>query len=76
MLIAAHYIRKICIQNRRDRLIFSPEVQDALMAHVWPGNVRELRNVVLGLNSLAKSRTVALADLPGKSPRPWWLKLS
>lgn len=70
LLIAEHYIRKICIETGRDRLIFSPEVQDALMAHVWPGNVRELRNVVLGLHSLAKSRTLTLADLPGEITTP------
>lgn len=70
LLIAEHYIRKICIETGRDRLIFSPEVQDALMAHVWPGNVRELRNVVLGLHSLAKSRTVTLADLPREITPP------
>ncbi len=70
LLIAEHYIRKICIETGRDRLIFSPEVQGALMAHVWPGNVRELRNVMLGLHSLAKSRTVTLADLPSEITAP------
>src|SRR3989338_5892833 len=63
LLIAEHYIRKISLETGRDRLVFSPDVQDALMAHVWPGNVRELRNVVLGLHCLAKSRKVTLADL-------------
>ena len=70
LLIAEHYIRKICVETGRDRLTFSPEVQDALMAHVWPGNVRELRNVVLGLHSLAKSRMVVLADLPAEITSP------
>ena len=70
LLIAEHYIRKISVETGRERLIFSPEVQDALLAHRWPGNVRELRNVVLGLHSLAKSRTVTLADLPVEITAP------
>jgi len=64
LLIAEHYNRKINAETGRDLLVFGSDVQDALMAHLWPGNVRELRNVVSNLHYLAKSRHVALTDLP------------
>ncbi len=64
LLIAAHYNRKIAAETGRGLLVLAPDVQDALMAHLWPGNVRELRNVMSSLHYLAKSRHVALSDLP------------
>ena len=50
--------------------MFGSDVQEALMAHLWPGNVRELRNVVSYLHYLAKSRAVALTDLPREVMAP------
>ena len=74
LLIAEHYNRKISLESGRELLIFTPEVQDVLLAHSWPGNVRELRNLVFGLHCLLRSRTVTLADLPQEitapSPKP------
>ena len=64
LLIAQHYNLKVSAETGRDPLTFGSDVQDALMSHLWPGNVRELRNTVAALHFLAKSRTVALADLP------------
>lgn len=64
LLIAEHYNRKLSEETGRDPLIFGGEVEAALLAHSWPGNVRELRNVVVNLHSLAKSRRVAVTDLP------------
>ena len=63
LLIAEYYNRKISIESGRDPLIIGSQVQEVLMAHTWPGNVRELRNLMSALHCLAKSRTVALADL-------------
>lgn len=64
LLIAEHYNRKLNDENGRGLLILSADIQDKLMAHSWPGNVRELKNVIASLHFLAKSRNVALSDLP------------
>jgi sigma-54 dependent transcriptional regulator, acetoin dehydrogenase operon transcriptional activator AcoR len=70
LLIAAHYNRKIAAETGRGLLVLAADVQDALMAHLWPGNVRELRNVMSSLHYLAKSRHVALSDLPREVTTP------
>jgi sigma-54 dependent transcriptional regulator, acetoin dehydrogenase operon transcriptional activator AcoR len=70
LLIAEHFNRKISAETGRDVLVFGADVQDAMMAHLWPGNVRELRNLVARLHYLAKSRNVALADLPQEITAP------
>ena len=64
LLIAEHYNHKLSEETGRDHLAFGDEVQAALLAHSWPGNVRELRNVIVNLHSLAKSRHLAVTDLP------------
>lgn len=64
LLIAEYYNRKGSRETGRDLLVLGSDVQDALMTHSWPGNVRELRNIIASLHFLAKSRNVALADLP------------
>ncbi len=70
LLIADHFNRKISTETGRDLLVFAAEVQGALMTHLWPGNVRELRNLIARLHYLAKSRNVALADLPQEITAP------
>ncbi len=64
LLIAEHYNRKLARETGRETLVFSEEVQAALLAHSWPGNVRELRNAIINLHALVKSRHVTVADLP------------
>ncbi|MDD2764577.1 MAG: sigma-54 dependent transcriptional regulator [Opitutaceae bacterium] len=50
---------------------FAPEVTAAFRAYAWPGNLRELRNVIERAVILARSDTLALADLPEEfSHRP------
>lgn len=70
LLIAEHYNRKISIESGRDLLVMGSEVQEALMRHTWPGNVRELRNLMASLHGLAKSRNLALTDLPPEITNP------
>ena len=64
LLIAEYYNRKISQETGLDLLIIGSDIQSALMAHSWPGNVRELRNAIASLHYLAKSRRVAITDLP------------
>jgi transcriptional regulator of acetoin/glycerol metabolism len=39
------------------------DAERALLAHRWPGNVRELRNTIQRASLLAKTPTLAAADL-------------
>ena len=44
------------------------DAERALLAHRWPGNVRELRNTVQRASLLAKTATLAAADLGLATP--------
>ena len=46
------------------RMVFSPEVVDALLAYSWPGNVRELERMIERAVALAASNVIGLEDLP------------
>ncbi len=45
---------------------FTPEAIDRLAAYSWPGNVAELREVVVESHRNAKSREIAIEELPEK----------
>ncbi|MBI1776214.1 MAG: sigma-54-dependent Fis family transcriptional regulator [Proteobacteria bacterium] len=55
--LARFFLREFAESFNREIHGFTPEAEQALLAHDWPGNVRELRNRV--------ERAVALA------PAPW-----
>jgi DNA-binding NtrC family response regulator len=44
------------------------DAERALLAHRWPGNVRELRNTIQRASLLAKTATLAAADLGLATP--------
>ena len=56
LLLADHFLARVCADYGLRRKAFSQDARDALLAHCWPGNVRELSNVV--------ERTALLADAP------------
>lgn len=64
LLLLEHFSAKTAEQMGREKLRFSPEALDALMAYRWPGNVRELRNLVSRLHLLVSSDLVRRSDLP------------
>ncbi|GAB6888873.1 sigma-54 dependent transcriptional regulator [Desulfothermus okinawensis JCM 13304] len=66
LLLANHFLSRFCVQNRKNKLKFHKEVEDALVNYSWPGNVRELENLMERLTILCESDTVYLEDLPLK----------
>jgi len=51
------------IVGRRE-LHIAPDAADALINYRWPGNIRELHNALLRAAALARTETIAFADLP------------
>jgi len=43
-LIAGYVLEKVLKDAHRERVTFSPEAVDVMVAHDWPGNVREMQN--------------------------------
>jgi transcriptional regulator with PAS, ATPase and Fis domain len=48
ILIARHYISKLCDQLKIPTLELEPAVIDVFMHYHWPGNIREIQNVLAG----------------------------
>jgi len=46
LALARRFLAELARETHRRMDGFSPEAEQALLAHRWPGNVRELRNVV------------------------------
>ncbi len=44
LILAHHFIGRICRDLKRQTVRLSPSAVEALEAHRWPGNVRELQN--------------------------------
>lgn len=64
-IIASHFIKDICEEDKLPLKILSSEVLEILYAYQWPGNVRELRNVLENIISIAgKNTTLYPEHLP------------
>ena len=55
-MLADHFIRKICAENRIDCKKIDREAIEALSQMPWTGNIRELRNVIERLIVLSDDR--------------------
>ena len=44
--LADYFLKKICLQMKKDVQGLTPQAMRKLMAHDWPGNVRELENTL------------------------------
>ncbi len=55
-MLADHFIRKICTENKIDCKKIDREAIDALSQMPWTGNIRELRNVIERLIVLSDDR--------------------
>lgn len=64
LLLLEHFNARLASRINGERLTFSNEVLDALLAYQWPGNVRELRNLVERLHLLSNGGDVTPRDLP------------
>ena len=45
-LLAAHFLERFALRNRKNLKGFSPQALDAMLRYPWPGNIRELENAV------------------------------
>jgi two-component system response regulator HydG len=45
-LLAAHFIRKVCVREAKTVSGLTERALERLMQHDWPGNVRELENTI------------------------------
>ena len=63
-LLAEHFLKTYCEQNRREISGFSKKAIDNLKNYDWPGNVRELENVVERAVVLDRDGRIDADDLP------------
>jgi DNA-binding NtrC family response regulator len=72
-LLATHFLELYARRNRKEVAEISVDAMVMLCQYAWPGNVRELENLIERLVTLARSRVIALEDLPaeirGSEPR-------
>ena len=59
--LARHVLARHAAEAGR-QLAFTPEAEQALLAHAWPGNVRELENAVERAVVLARGATISPED--------------
>lgn len=69
LLLAEHFVEKLCNQLNKPLIRLSSEVQDVFLNYSWPGNVRELQNVLERAVNLAASSYISL-DLVPRELRP------
>ena len=63
-VLAEHFLKKYCRENKKKITGFTPETMNYLMAHNWPGNVRELENIVQRIVTFEESDVATVASLP------------
>jgi DNA-binding NtrC family response regulator len=44
--LVQHFLKKICIENKKSLKKVHPDAMMTFMGHSWPGNVRELENCI------------------------------
>jgi transcriptional regulator with GAF, ATPase, and Fis domain len=62
--LAAFFLTKFSEKNRREGIVFAPEVLGALRGYPWPGNIRELENVIERAVILCRGTVLTLENLP------------
>jgi len=63
ILLAKHFLKKACLENKMEMPKLSAEVEKALLKYHWPGNVRELKNLMERLCILSE-KEITVEDLP------------
>jgi len=61
-LLADHFLRTYCAENKLPPKTFGPDVMDAFAGYAWPGNVRELENEVERLVVMAREQDQITLD--------------
>jgi DNA-binding NtrC family response regulator len=63
VLLARHFLRSFCEQNRMPAKSFSPGAIERMLKHSWPGNVRELKALVERAVLISERPEVGAEDL-------------
>lgn len=64
LLLANHFLKKFCEENKKEINGFSKKVVDFFMSYEWPGNVRELENFIEHAVVVCSSKIIDIDDLP------------
>ena len=62
--LCMHFLRRACLEERKQLLCLPPEVLRLLQIHPWPGNVRQLQNVIKHAVVVAQGPTLTIGDMP------------
>ncbi|HEY4195915.1 MAG TPA: sigma-54 dependent transcriptional regulator [Mucilaginibacter sp.] len=68
-LLAAHFVRQFCKNNRVEEKNISEKVMEKLLAYPWPGNIRELEHLMERSVLLTAEKVIKQIDLPEADPR-------
>ena len=63
-LLANHFLRKFCKEERKQIQSISKEAMNAMIRYDWPGNVRELKNVMERAIIFCKGREILKGHFP------------
>jgi len=63
-LLAEFFMKKYCVQHKREKLGITEDAMECLERYSWPGNIRELENVFERAVLLSKEKFIAIEDLP------------
>lgn len=63
-LLAAHFLERFALRNRKNLKGFSPQALDALLRYNWPGNIRELENAVERAVIMSTGDLITERELP------------
>lgn len=64
IILAEHFIRKICRQYNKEPLLLSQAVKKLFREYDWPGNIRELQNAVSYAVVKTKDKLILKENLP------------
>ena len=63
ILLARHFLKDFCDQNRMGTKTFSKEATEAMLRHNWPGNIRELKSFVERAALMSETNKIMAEDL-------------
>lgn len=64
ILLARHFAKKFCFENKKEMLDFSLDAVDLLNQYYWPGNIRELSNAIERAVIMSSGVLIYAEDLP------------
>lgn len=63
-LLIDYFLKKFCLNNKKNTIKFSENLVKKIMDYHWPGNVRELQNFIERVVVLTNKEYIDIEDLP------------